>query len=304
MRLPNGYGSVYKVKGRRNPWRAVASAPERRHIGYFATRKEAVKALADIAEAGSNATVGDVYERWSAEKYPTLSTYRHYERAFDALTPISNKPISSLKLDDLEKVLDGDMTDSAKVTVKLLLNQIYEYAMKHDIVQKNYSTYLSVKTPKTKRVKKPFTKDEIQLLFDDGTEIARMVLVSIYSGWRPSELISYTIEGDLMRGGVKTEAGKNRIVPIHPKIQPFVREYRTTYNVYHKQFNILMERLDMTHSPHECRHTFITMAKEQGVNDDIIKLLVGHARADLTESVYTHRTMESLRRAVARIDWE
>ena len=116
--------------------------------------------------------------------------------------------------------------------------------------------------------------------------------------------MTFTIEEDLMRGGSKTEAGRDRIVPIHPKIKDFVQEYRITYFTYRKHFNKLMEELGMDHTPHECRHTFVTMAKEKEINDNIIKLLVGHQSGDVTEGIYTHRTIDSLRKAIAKIDWE
>lgn len=303
MRLPNGYGSVFKVEGRRNPWRAVTAAPERRHIGYFATRKEAVKALNELAEKNPT-TVKEVYERWSAEKYGKIVNSRYYEKAYERLEPIKERKLADLKLADLEKVVKlANCSAGAKSNIKLLLHQLYEWAMKHDIVQKNYSVYLDAPVPKAKK-KTPFSKEEIQRLFDDFSETAQMVLVSIYSGWRPGELVTYTIDGDLMKGGSKTEAGRDRIVPIHPKIRDFVQEYRITYFTYRKHFNKLMEELGMDHTPHECRHTFVTMAKEKEINDNIIKLLVGHQSGDVTEGIYTHRTIDSLRRAIAQIDWE
>ena len=304
MRLPNGYGSVFKVEGRRNPWRAVTAAPDRKHVGYFGTKKEAVKALAQLAEDPATATLAQVYEKWKSEKFPTLSRTDHYEKAWSRMKPIQDKPMADLKLNDLEKTLDdANVAQSPRLTMKLLLLQLYEYGMKHDIVMKNYATYLNAKAPAPKK-KTTFSKEEIRKLFEDNSKIAQMTLVSIYSGWRVAELLSYTIDGDIMRGGVKTKAGKDRIVPIHPKIKDFVEEYRMPYQTFHSAFMTLMDKLGMNHTPHECRHTFISMAKEKELNDDIIKLIVGHARKDITEGVYTHRTIESLKRTIAQVDWE
>lgn len=303
MRLPNGYGSVFKVEGRRNPWRAVTASPDRRHVGYFATRKEAVKALNDLAEKNPT-TVAEVYEKWSAEKYPKIVNTRAYEKAYERLKPLWERKLAEIKLSDLEKIIkQTDCSAVAKGNIRLLLHQLFEWGMKHDIVQKNYSVYLEVPVQKAKK-KTPFSKEEIQKLFDDNSETAQMVLVSIYSGWRPGELVTFTIDGDLMRGGSKTEAGRDRIVPIHPKIKDFVQEYRITYFTYRKHFRALMKKLGMDHTPHEGRHTFVTMAKEKEINDNIIKLLVGHQSGDITEGIYTHRTIDSLRNAIAKIDWE
>ena len=56
MKLPNGYGSVYKLSGnRRNPWVACVTIgynketrnQERRVIGYFPNKPKALNALAD-----------------------------------------------------------------------------------------------------------------------------------------------------------------------------------------------------------------------------------------------------------------
>lgn len=305
MRLPNGYGSVFKVKGRRNPWRAVTAAPERKHVGYYATKMEAIKVLANLKEQPNTITVEDVYNKWSAEKYPTLSFTYHYEKAWKRLAPIKDRRMCDLKLDDLEKLFNAtDCAPKPRRDMKIVLNQLFEYAMRHDIVVKNYAVYLEAKQPKPTKQKVPFSKEEIQVLFDTNTDLSHMILVSIYSGWRPSELLNYTIDGDLMKGGSKTEAGKNRIVPIHPKIADFVQEYRMDYREYRRRFGILMEMLGMNHTPHECRHTFITMAKEKNINNDVLKLLVGHSTNDVTEKVYTHRSIDSLRKAVAQIDWE
>ena len=56
-----------------------------------------------------------------------------------------------------------------------------------------------------------------------------MILVGIYSGWRPQELATLKItdidlEANTMKGGMKTDAGKNRVVPIHPIIHPLIEK--------------------------------------------------------------------------------
>jgi integrase len=49
----------------------------------------------------------------------------------------------------------------------------------------------------------------------------------IYSGLRPSELVkietaNIDIESRTMKGGIKMETGKNRVIPINKKILPFI----------------------------------------------------------------------------------
>ena len=62
-----------------------------------------------------------------------------------------------------------------------------------------------------------------------------------------------------------------------------------------------MARLKMKHTPHEARHTFITLAKEAEMNEYCLKLIVGHEIGDVTERVYTHRTLENLRTEIEKI---
>jgi integrase len=74
-----------------------------------------------------------------------------------------------------------------------------------------------------------------------------------------------------------------------------------TYDKYRKRFEKVMKRLKMNHRPHEARHTFITKAKEANMDEYILKLIVGHAITDITEKVYTHRTMEQLQKEICKI---
>ena len=47
--------------------------------------------------------------------------------------------------------------------------------------------------------------------------------------------------------------------------------------------------------PHDPRKTFITMAKKAGVDEYVIKRLIGHRITDITEGTYTERDLEWLR---------
>ena len=53
--------------------------------------------------------------------------------------------------------------------------------------------------------------------------------------------------------------------------------------------------------PYECRHTFATMLDNNDTNPKIKKLLLGHSSNDVTEKVYTHKTIEQLREAVDKL---
>ena len=227
-------------------------------------------------------------------------------------------------------IRDAKVGQSTKQRMKSLYNMLYRYALKAEIVDKNYAQMCdSVKSGDPQIIRVPFSDDEIQSLWDHvDFPFVDMVLVGIYTGWRPQELCvlrvdDIDIENMTMTGGLKTDAGKNRIVPIHPRIQPLVlRRYDQavakgsatfffdvesqtglgmTYDKYRLRWNKIQSALHMTHRPHDTRHTFITLAKAAGVDEYILKLIVGHAIHDVTEKVYTHRTIEQIRAELLKI---
>ena len=79
------------------------------------------------------------------------------------------------------------------------------------------------------------------------------------------------------------------------------QETYMTYDKYRKRFQKVMDRLKLKHRPHETRHTFITKAKAYNIDESILKLIVGHSIEDITEKIYTHRTIEQLRNEIEKI---
>lgn len=145
----------------------------------------------------------------------------------------------------------------------------------------------------------------------------------IYTGCRISELLALKKEDinlqekwfDIKKS--KTAAGVRR-VPIADKVLPFFEfwytlngckylistpegkpfEYRNYYDSYWKP---LVEQLNMKHRPHDTRHTCVSLLAAAGIDERIIKKIVGHAGQGVTENVYTHYELESLREAINKI---
>lgn len=351
MKLPNGFGSVHKLPGnRRNPWRARKTAGwetdfekgtcKQKYItiGYYPTQKDALQALADYNAnpydiAVESITFSEVYEKWSEIHFKTIvpSACRTWKSAYKYCKPLYDMRMKDIRVNHLEQTIkNATVGDNTKSRMKSLFNLMYKYAMKHEIVDKDYAALCdSVKKPKPEIVRIPFTDQEIQQLWDDiHFPFADMVMIGIYTGFRPQELAILKIEDvDLeqqtITGGLKTDAGKNRIVPIHPVILELVKQnYQKakamnsdhlfndefgqqgtflTYDKYRGRFNKVMKRMNMNHKPHDTRHTFITKAKAVNMNEYILKLIVGHAIDDITEKTYTHRTIEDLHREIQKI---
>lgn len=351
MKMPNGYGSVYKLSGkRRNPYIArktngwiiddTTGTAKQQYItiGYYPTKSEALNALANYNanpyDISSNSiTFAEVYAKWSETHFNTIvpSAQRTWISAFNHSKPLHNMRMRDIRPNHLENTIkNADVGQSTKQRMKSLYNMIYKYCLKYDICDKDYAALCeNVKRGNPVIERKPYTPEEIQQLWDNiDFPFVDMVLIGIYSGWRPQELAVLQIDNiDLETrtyfGGLKTDAGRNRCVPIHSAVYELVkRNYdkaiacgssylfndengqqgtHLTYDKYRGRFKKINARLGQEHRPHDTRHTFITKAKDSGVDEYILKLLVGHAIKDVTEKVYTHRTIQQLADEIEKI---
>lgn len=68
-----------------------------------------------------------------------------------------------------------------------------------------------------------------------------------------------------------------------------------TYDKYRGRFNKINKHFGFSHRPHDTRHTFITKGKNACMDEYILKIIVGHEISDVTEKIYTHRTIEELK---------
>ena len=137
----------------------------------------------------------------------------------------------------------------------------------------------------------------------------------IYSGFRIKafETIEINREEKYFKGGVKTKAGKNRIVPIHNAILEYAFNFspnkfnargfreRKFYSIL-QSLNIAIASSGKKHTPHDCRHTFSWLCDKYNVDELSKHLIMGHSLGkDVEKSVYGHRTIEELRTEINKI---
>lgn len=328
-------------------------------IGSFKTKGEASRALAEYLKNpfdlnNKDITFAQLYEKWFADfmtednishKYRVKSAYNYcstlYNKRFRDITIVDMKTcirdgyiISKRGKNKGEKQL---ASPSTKESMKFLFNHLFDYALEARLVDRNYAKDFSLDKKVAKEKKKnhkkktPFTKEEMDKLWRsiEFVPFADMIVYACYSGWRPGELVTLKVEDvnleeGFIEGGIKTESGKNRIVPINPLVRPIIEKYYNeaktigsdylfndsskkkgiglSYDQYLSRFNNVLEALNFRKeiTPHYTRHTFITKAKSDAVNmnDYILKLIVGHKIDDLTEDVYTHRDLKDLQNAI------
>ena len=244
MKLPNGYGSVvFLGKKRRRPYGAritVGWNDEKKqvykYLGYYEKRTDALAALVEYNKNPYNldvvsVTFADVFNAWSDRKFPTLSisAARNYKSYYVKCAALYNMPFREIKTIHLQRIVDENKTLANVSLLKSLFAHLYGYAIKNDITEKDYSQFVEVPARTTKGTKETFTADEIAALWANKTEtFVNIVLILLYTGMRISELLkmeteNVNIDGGYMVGGLKTEAGKNRIIPIHADIMPIIK---------------------------------------------------------------------------------
>ncbi len=324
---------------------------------YFETYNEAYTALVAYNKhpysLDVDITVKELYERWTKEYFKTLKSESGrggIKAAWAYCTVVYSMKVSDLRayhikgcIDDGFVIVRGNKkyaSANVKCRLKSLFNLMLDYALEYEIVDRNYartfelSDELIAEVKKTKKEHIPFTDAEMDLLWAnlDSIEGIDAVLVQCYSGWRPQELglirlENVDLENRLIVGGMKTEAGSERVVPIHPRIEHLVRqryqeaqslnsEYlfnyidpkkpsdlRLTYARYTKCFNTIVMRLSLNpdHRPHDGRKHFVTRAKEATLDEYAIKYIVGHSITDITERVYTQRNTDWLKLEIEKI---
>lgn len=317
MRLPNGYGGINNLgKGRRRPYRvrlSVGWTPEGKQIyktiGYTATKKEALALLAEYHKEPFNmdreqTTFTDVFNEWYKVKENKLDerNLNAYHIAFKLCTAVHKAKFVDLRKSHLQEMLDNiDKSVSSKNKIKTLLKQMYLIAMDMDLVSKNYSDGLEL-TSKVKKIDRiPFSQDEINKLWElsKDNEFARIVLILIYTGVRINELLKMEtsnvhLEEQYMIGGSKTDAGKDRIIPIADKIHPLISELynekrkylilsttggKLPYQTFYYQWLKFMEDHNFNHLIHDTRVTFASLAHVAGMNELNLKRILGHSNS-------------------------
>lgn len=331
-RNPNGYGCVTKLSGNRSrPWCVKVTIydeegnAKQSPIGYAETEEKANILLAQYNNNPWNidrekVTLMVLYQRWAKMKLPKLgsASQASLKAAFKHCSKYYGVKYRSLRAYQMQDCIDNcGYGYSTQGAIKNLWGHLDRFAFECDIIEKMYSQITTAPpVPETNRT--PFTDAQINALWEIKDEPwVDTVLIYIYTGFRLTELLGMKTDQINMKekyfqGGIKSAAGKGRIVPIHPRIEPFVKSlvdqgnmYLFTYQGkkfssanYYKCWNEVMKKIDTEKTPHEARHTFETRLDDAKGNRKCIDMLMGHKSKDVGNRVYNHKTIDQLRETI------
>lgn len=254
---------------------------------------------------------GDEYGHGGARKGMEASMTAAYKNA----RRLHNVPMKDIKAEDFQRALDAvceRLAHSSAELVLTLFHQVSRYALANDLIDKDYSSFVRIKIEDDDEHGVPFSEEELKKLWThQNNDTVEMLLIMCYSGYRISEYkkMEVNLKENYFQGGLKTKAGKNRIVPIHSSILPLVRNRMEVHKkLLHisperfrkKMYDVLQEIGIERHTPHDCRHTFSALCEKYRVSENDRKRMLGHA-LDLTNGVYGHRTVEELRGEIEKI---
>lgn len=273
--------------------------------------------------------------------------------AFHNSEALYNKVYKNLRASDFNKHLKESKKghEAQRMMINLYMN-LDKFALEEDIIEKGYSQFISTNSCNKKEIKKAkdkhietrklFTYEQIEYLWNFQTRskglkehtkkerekfIRDFWLMLLYTGMRADELLSvYTdnvfLDDNYLVGGLKTQAGINREIPIHPNIKSLFEKYynpnneflfmqpngnKVDYGYYLYHFQNNFEKLHpevSNHTAHDARHTLRTELKKLNIKDVIINSIIGHSNDDVGDDVYTHISIEEKQEAIKMVTYK
>lgn len=288
-----------------------------------------------------------VYDAWKSEAFSDIgkSTQDGYTAAWaqicNASPDLPGKCFKDIVTSDMRSVLDfwmesheikftdksgavktkkaGPLSMSSMTKIKALLTQMYRYAMSNNIVDKNYASLVKIPKGAEAGSIRAFTDEEFKILEKNWKNVTGgdAVYALCYLGFRVTEFCrlspsSYNSTAHTLTGGIKTDAGKDRIVPVHSKIQPIVEGWiaadhkalyadkkgnhynkdRFTSSIWKPAIEALGLPSDLT--PHSARHTCATRLAAAGARPEDIQQILGHADYAVTANTYINQDVSTL----------
>lgn len=342
----NGSGCVCRRKDLKNDqWVAYSPAvyefdrktqkakAKRIRIGTFPTAAKARAALEEYLRMPSdrfNMTLQDAYDEWSGREYEKAgkASVASHKAAWKKVPEwMRRMKMKDIRTAMYQQIIDdyADMSKSSLNNIKILLMALCKYAEQNDVIAKNYAEFIDI-PQKTEKEKSAFTEIELEKIRQAVGVVpyADVIYLLCYTGFRINELLTmtrfaYDAECHTLTGGLKTKAGKSRVVPLaddivcgiveswvgmcgetiicRPDGKPWSYETFKARCYYPALRQIGVREL----TPHACRHTAITRAAKADLRPEEMMRIFGHANYDIEAKTYIHPDIDTLKEAMRKV---
>ena len=313
-----------------------------------------------------NITLSQLYEKWIKTKAflkLSKSAQSGHKSAWNKLKIIGNQKFRDLRTSDFQAIVDyyenphqergangqlkyidkkgkGTMKKTGKPkicnglgysalnTLKALISCLYKFAMKEDLVNKNYAQFLELPSPEDVTTT-AFSDTQLELIKRNIGKVPYMdyAYALCYLNFRVSEFLELTSVNffrtesgvPVLRGGKKTAAGKNRLIPVHPNVEKivldcinkkgdtiFCRADGTPMNKDYflkSCFRPAMQAIGISddYTPQSCRRTFSTRMSAAGAREEDIIALMGHTDFNVDIKHYIKQEVDTLYKAIKQM---
>lgn len=314
-RRGNGEGTVYKTKS--GNWQCEIRNP-RRTKGGFRTKKEALAYLETLrAEKKKVSSIASLYMLWSENSMPKLSESKQtaYKIAYNRIpADLAKQPIQDVTISNLQEVVSG-LTFYPARDIKSLLSHIYKRACAQGDVPGNLAQYIELPKLEEKEAE-AFTEDEVTALWEaylGGDNFVGYILIMIYSGMMPGELLACKRENIDLNNRVIVGAGKKTkvrketpiaiadcIVPVIENICGEIKLIHINKDKFYTEYYRAIRNANIRElPPYSCRHTTAT-ALASKVPPSILQRVMRHSKFTTTQR-YIHHSAEQAKEAVNAI---
>ena len=250
-----------------------------------------------------------------------------YEAAYKSCSILYSQKFRLLRKSDYQAVImqleEKELSKSTCEKALQLFGQLSKWAMDEGIVNQNHARNVTI-AAKQKTHKAPFNDEQIRAIEHSKLRAAKIVLILIATGARINELFKVPVSDcrdTYFIGGSKTAAGERRVIAVSPigleMYQTLLQEAREknckllidayegnrdTSNFRKRDFKELMAEIKAEGmTPHNCRHTFSTLAARNGVPAPILRRMMGHADIKTTDKIYTHLDAEDILSEIGKV---
>lgn len=331
-RRGNGLGTV--VKRPTGGWQVTVTLgwyledgkKKRRTVSKtYAKKSDAMAAAITMKNEGrpqAGETLEQLHSLYLAGKdYAALSDSQKDKLgyAWKRWEPLRFRSIADITVDELQRTVDSAVSTYYPARdMKVIVSHLYQLAIRRELLTTNKAEYIELPDqPKAKR--EVWTEDEVAAMWADyeaGHRFTGYLLIMCYCGMRRGEIVRQELsridlDRHVMIGGIKSEAGTDREIPIADRVMPIVRLFYDGHkerlceiyeNEWYRQYWEAVERIGLRKLPPQtCRHYYFSQLTAAGVQAGIITETGGHASYMTTMKNYVRISLDDKLAAVNKI---